>query len=295
MVYTIVVASGKGGTGKTFVSSNLLYYLMVSGDPGIGVDCDSEAPDLALALGGYREVLARKTLGGSIKAFIDHGRCIGCLECLRACRFYAIDVRDGKPFVDTVLCEGCRACSLVCNYGAIGFREYSVGSIVYGLTESGVYVVTTVLDPCGRGGGKLVYDARELATRKAVELGYRYIVVDAPAGIGCNVVSSITGSNLVVVVVEPTKPSIEGGRRIIEIARSFGTDVRVVLNKAGYTSMDQGMVSSMLGYRVEAVIPYDRVVYESIVSMKPVLSLYPDSRVSKIITSFYRELLEAVS
>ncbi len=289
-----MVASGKGGTGKSFFSSNLAYYINVEYGGVVAVDADAEAPDLLLLLGGSCKCVGVERLGGSWRALIDYSRCTSCLECVSVCRFYALDVVDGKLVVNKLYCEGCRACSLVCRYNAIDFIEVESGVIRHDISCSNVYVVTTDLVIGGRNTGKLVYLAREQASKKASEKGYKYIVVDAAAGIGCPVISSIVNSDLLVIVVEPTKPSINGALRLKDIADHFSIDSYLVVNKTGFTSISPEDIARELGIELLGSIPYDRVVVDSIACMKPMLAYKPDHVVSKKLREVFTRVMEVL-
>lgn len=284
----IVVASGKGGTGKTFISSNLLYYFKSSDLKCVGVDADAEAPDLALALGDYAHIKDIKEVYESRKASIDYSKCTLCLNCLNHCRFSAIELHENVPKIVEEYCEGCGACALVCPAEAISFREVLTGRIIVGTTRSDVDVVTSDLEVSGRNTGHLVYLARE--TAKRIYPNIDIIVVDAAAGIGCPVISSIVGSTHLVVVVEPTPQSLQGAKRLVELAKILNVDYSVVINKADLNRDFIEEIHRSFGSKIIGEIPYSKHVIDSYVEMKPLLEYRRDSDISKTLTSIFDKL-----
>ena len=280
----IVVASGKGGTGKTFVSSNLLHYLVNEvSKPSIGVDADAEAPDLVLALGGSKRVLKRVSVGGFRKARIDRSKCVKCLKCFESCRFGAITVgSDGYPAVDPYLCEGCGVCAYVCPASCVSMEVVEAGEVRVEETGCGPVVVSANLSPGARATGHVVYVARDVVAKElARELGAKHVVTDAAAGIGCAVVSSMVGADLLLLVVEPLPPSIEGGRRLAKLAEKMRLRALCIVNKYTLNEPLAKRVGEELGVEVVGRIPYDRVVAESYAMMKPLLAYAPTHPVAK--------------
>ncbi|WFO75023.1 P-loop NTPase [Desulfurococcaceae archaeon MEX13E-LK6-19] len=294
MAMEIVVASGKGGTGKTFISSNLVFYLHKLGRRVVAVDADAEAPDLLLALGGPKENILVHKISSSRKAVIEHSRCIGCLKCVDVCRFYALEVENHKPRVIREYCEGCGACSIVCPVNAIEFYNMDTGVVRIDVSRVGVPVVTADLVVGGRNTGELVYKAKEEASRLAYENKADVIVVDAAAGIGCPVISSIAGSDVLLVVVEPVPPSLQGAERLLKLARQFNVKPFLIINKYDLDPQYSNEIVDRLGIEVLGKIPYDRAVAESYANMEPILYSKPDHPVSHALSSTFKNLLECV-
>lgn len=288
----IVIASGKGGTGKTFLSSNLLYYISeICGKPSIGVDADAEAPDLALALGDYVEVYSREEVQESRKAVINYDTCSRCLTCAEVCRFNAIVVEDSEPKIIEEYCEGCGACSIVCTTGSITYKITRTGWIIYGKTRHGPEVVTADLAVSGRNTGHLVYEARERAKNLKKEL--EYIIVDAAPGIGCPVISSIVGANLLIICVEPTPQSYQGCLRLIDLATKVGIKYLVIINKHNLNPEFAQNIEKELGNSVIGKIPYSDIVVKSYVEMVPVLKV-DNTEFSKNIQMIFEQILAKV-
>ncbi|NPA04575.1 MAG: 4Fe-4S dicluster domain-containing protein [Crenarchaeota archaeon] len=290
----VVVASGKGGTGKTFIASNLTYFIWREEGVAVGVDADAEAPDLLVALGGSRRRINAREVRESRKARIDPGKCTGCLRCFEVCRFNAVDVRGGVPSIIEEYCEGCGACAIACPAGCIDFYVARTGYINVDESAAGPIIVTADLEVGGRNTGDLVYLAKEEGRRLAWELGARHVVVDAAAGIGCPVISSLAGADLLIVVVEPTPPSLKGAKRLLDVAEQFRLRAYLILNKYDLAPDYAEKVAEELGIEVLGRVRYDRVVAEAYASMEPLLARDPQHEVSKTLTSIFKHLLECV-
>ena len=165
----IVVASGKGGTGKTFVASNLLYFLASKGWSIVGVDADVEAPDLVLALGGVRDTLHREEFEGAGIPSVNYELCIKCWKCVEACRFGAISRSSKGPVVREEFCEGWGTCTLVCPTGAITMVPRKVGEIRVARAGYGVPVVWGELELGGKSSGLLVHELKRKTRGLGVE------------------------------------------------------------------------------------------------------------------------------
>ena len=289
----IVVASGKGGTGKTFIASNLTLFFEKNLGGAVAVDADVEAPDLALALGGEKNVLWKKDVWESARAVVNYDLCDGCGECLDVCMFDAITTsKDGKPSIAEEFCEGCGACSIVCPRKAIRIEPVLTGWILGLETESGVYVVMGDLEVGGRNTGHVVYLARNEAKKMASEKRKSHVIVDAAPGIGCPVISSVSGSDLLIIVVEPTPQSLQGAKRVLKVAEAFNVQSYCILNKYDLNPSFSEKIPEKLGVKMIGKIPYDEEVAESYTMMKPIISEPGDSAVKSALREVFENLLE---
>jgi MinD superfamily P-loop ATPase len=140
----IAILSGKGGTGKTTLSSNLAILLSKK-KPIVAVDCDADAPNLALALGlKEKNFFNWEEVETNEKAVLDEKKCIDCKKCFNVCNFAAInwDKRKNKPVFNSLLCEGCGACQLVCPQSAIKLVKVKNGKIANTKTPYGFELFT---------------------------------------------------------------------------------------------------------------------------------------------------------
>jgi len=286
----VVVASGKGGTGKTFVASNLLYYLSkIRSRECVGVDADVEAPDLALALGGYTKIVYEVRSYAARRPVIDTSKCIHCGLCAKVCRSAAISLVDNVPRVDIEDCEGCGVCAAACPVGAIDMVNYSIGKIVAGIVKYGMRIVSGELDVGMSNSGRLVYELKSLA-KKFYSSRSELFVVDAAAGIGCPVISSIVGADLLIIVMEPTPQSIQGALRLKHVAKTLHIKYVTLVNK--YDLNPEVLNSLSRDLNIIGKIPFDNVVFESYANMTPVLQYKPNSEVSRRLMNIFNILYE---
>ncbi len=280
----IVVASGKGGVGKSTLTASLAIIL---GEKYriVAADADAEAPNLHLVLGirDWDETI--EYYEGRI-GYINQDKCIKCGYCYDACRFGAIEIRNGTYIINPWICEGCYTCSFVCPVKAISFkRDIIAGHImVKHRTPYGFPLVSSSIRPGRPNSGKLVTEVKNRG--KAILRGEGLLLVDAAAGIGCQVISSLAGSHMAILVAEPTPTSFSDLKRIHKLTRHFGIPPALVVNKY---DLNHEMTEKIRRYAEEwnidylGEIPYDDKVPGSIAAMKPIIEAYPDSRASKAI------------
>lgn len=254
---TLVVASGKGGAGKTTISA--LFAIFASQDSSVVVvDCDVEASNLPLALGA--EITSRELFGGGEKAEVDVSLCAGCGDCLANCRFDAIAITaSGSASVDPWRCEGCGVCATVCPFGAIKMEPQRAGHLYVGRSVTGP-IVFGRLDPGHDLSGKLVSTARERAETLAKDTHADFILVDGPPGIGCPVIASITGAHGILAVTEPTLSGEHDLLRLIELSRQMRIPIKVALNKSDLSSFGADRIRETCqreGLELIGEIPFD--------------------------------------
>ncbi len=244
---TISVASGKGGAGKTSIAAALASTL---GTECLFADCDVDAANGAIALGAVIRVTEPYFAGPGFA--IDAAACTACGACYAACRFGAIERAPGADAFRIVpeLCERCGACMPRCPAKAISTYEKQAGELFVSDSRMGIRLVHAELVPGEDTSGKLVAKVRKRAELEAK--AESFIVVDAPPGIGCPVIASITGVDLLVIVVESSASGIRDAARLIELAKSMKRRSVGVVNKAG---LDSGMDERALAMLAEAGIP----------------------------------------
>lgn len=228
---TVVVLSGKGGTGKTSVTASLAMFEARSGASLVIADADVDASNLPLLLQpGVIE--SHPFIGGEI-AVVDAAACSAHGACVTNCRFDAIHLADahGPARIDAAACEGCAVCTLVCPEEAISMVPRRAGTWSTGESRFGPMAYAE-LGPGGENSGKLVTQVRQAATSLARERGAGLVLVDGPPGTGCAVIAAMTGADLVVAVTEPTPSARSDLERLLKLARSFRCPAGVVFNKA---------------------------------------------------------------
>lgn len=289
----LVIASGKGGTGKTFVASNLCIYLKKNLSEGVvAVDADVEAPDLLMALGGVAKELIREEIYGSYMPAIDRSVCFNCGRCAEVCEFGAIHMTPEGPVIDYSKCEGLGTCAVVCPVKAIALIEDKTGDIYASETPFGITVVTGDLELGKGNSGRLVYKLKEWAYRMASEKSIRFRVVDAAPGIGCPVVSSIAGADLLITIVEPTPQSLKGALRLLEVAKTLSVKTVAIINRYDLNPDFVDEIEEKLGVEVLGYIPYDDAVVKSYTSTIPLLEYSLYSKASEELVKCFDKLVE---
>ncbi|MGA2670695.1 MAG: ATP-binding protein [Dehalococcoidia bacterium] len=259
----VVVLSGKGGTGKTsFVGS---FAALAKG--AVLADCDVDAADLHLLLQPARR--EKHEFWSGQTAFIAEDRCTQCGLCQELCRFKAI-----KDFrVDPISCEGCGFCSRICPTEAITMKENLAGHWFISNTRYGS-LVHARLGIAQENSGKLVALVRQQARQMAEKNGADYIISDGPPGIGCPVISSLSGANLALLVTEPTLSGIHDLERVLGVCQHFGVPALVCINKYDINEDNTHQIERYClsqGVEVAARIPFDNTVTKAMVAGLPVV------------------------
>ena len=274
----IVVLSGKGGTGKTSIVGSLAALAKDK----VLADCDVDAADLHLLLKPSLKEKAEFWSGQT--AVIDEEKCNQCGLCQELCRFDAI--KDYR--VDPVACEGCGFCFHICPVDAIAMEKNLSGQWFISDTRYGP-LVHARLGIAQENSGKLVAQVRQKARQIAQERNLDYIISDGPPGIGCPVISSLSGANAALLVTEPTLSGMHDLERVLGVCRHFGVTALVCINKYDLNEENSRQIESYCaerGIEVVARIPFDNAVTEAMVQGKPVVE-YSGGRVSQEIEKLW--------
>ncbi len=275
----VVVLSGKGGTGKTSIVGS---FAALARDK-VMADCDVDAADLHLLLGtSNRE--KNEFWSGQVAA-IDKDRCTQCGLCQDLCRFNAI--RDYT--VDRVSCEGCGFCSHICPVEAITMKERKSGDWFISDSRYGP-LVHARLGIAQENSGKLVALVRQQAKELAEKKGLDYIISDGPPGIGCPVISSLSGVSLALIVTEPTLSGMHDMERVLGVCKHFGVPAAVCINKCDLNDENTAAIHDYCrknGVEVAAMIPFDNAVTEAMVKGVPIVE-HSDGRVAREIRSLWQ-------
>ena len=262
----ILVLSGKGGTGKTTVTASLA----ILADNSVLADCDVDAADLHLLLDPVIE--EKNDFWSGVTAKVDSSKCTGCGTCADLCRFDAIYM-DDKAEIDHFSCEGCTVCATFCPEEAISLEPNLSGEWYKSKTKYGPMIHASI-HVGEENSGKLVSLVKREARKKAEESRAKWIIVDGPPGIGCPVIASFSGADLVLAITEPTKSGLHDLERVIELARHFKTQVCVSINKWDLNpELSKEIESYLIQEEIPLVakIPFDRSVVDSLVAGKPLL------------------------
>ena len=277
----LVVLSGKGGTGKTSIVGSLAALA----EDKILADCDVDAADLHLLLEPV--VRQKHQFWSGQVAVIDGEKCTQCGLCEELCRFDAI-----KDFrVDPVSCEGCGFCHRICPAEAITMEENLSGHWFISDTKYGP-LVHARLGIAQENSGKLVALVRQQAKEMAEKQGAGLIISDGPPGIGCPVISSLSGASLALLVTEPTLSGIHDLERVLGVCRHFGVPALVCINKYDINEDNAAKIEDYCreqGIELAARISFDNVVTEALVKGRPVVK-YSDGPVSRRIKGLWQNI-----
>ena len=281
----VVVLSGKGGTGKTSIVG--CFAALAQGK--VLADCDVDAADLHLLLNPVNQQ-QNEFWSGQV-SFIDEEKCTHCGLCQELCRFEAI--KDYK--VDPISCEGCGFCLHICPVEAITMKENLSGRWFISNTQYGP-LVHARLGIAQESSGKLVALVRQQAGLLAKEQGFDYIISDGPPGIGCPVISSLSGANLALLVTEPTLSGIHDLERVLGVCHHFGVPALVCINKYDINEDNTRQIESYClsqGVEVTSKIPFDNVVTEAMVQGLPVVE-YSQGKLTQEIESLWQHIIRVL-
>lgn len=252
-MFRLLVLSGKGGTGKTTVSSALIKLSKATAF----ADCDVDAPNLHLAV-DHGVSKQQTDFNGMEKARIDLNLCISCGICLNNCRFDAIEFNTTYK-VDFYSCEGCSVCAATCPADAIEMMPAIAGKL--DLYKSDKVFSTAKLNMGFGNSGLLVTEVKKNLDKNAV--GADFEIIDGSPGIGCPVIASISGVDMLLLVTEPTLSGISDMKRIIDTAGSFNPEIIVCINKSDININNTELIETIcrdMNIHVVGKIPYDPTV-----------------------------------
>lgn len=289
-LYEIVILSGKGGTGKTSITAAFASLAKNA----VFTDCDVDATDLYLILSP--NVYQHENFAGGAKAIVNTNKCTACGLCKDLCRFSAIDLKNNEIIIDEFACEGCGLCSIACPVGAITIENYENNYIYFADCRFGPMVYGK-LGIAEENSGKLVSKIRQYAKDTARTASTEYIITDGPPGIGCLVISSVTGADLVVAVTEPTLSGWHDLERLIEIIGRFKTPVKVIINKYDLNEDMANTIEKKLndkGIEILGKIPYDESMVYALLEGKTINEFEPHGLLANELNKMWNKIISKI-
>lgn len=271
----ISVASGKGGTGKTTVATNLAVSL--DGECTL-LDCDVEEPNVHLFL--HSEIDRSETVTTFVPA-VDESRCNGCRKCSDICRFRAIAVVGGKVLVFPELCHSCGGCQVVCPENAISDGQRELGVVEWGV-GTGVPMIQGRIRVGEAMSPPLIRKVRAAADTEGL------VIVDAPPGTSCPVIAAMRGADFILMVTEPTPFGLHDLRLAVGAVQMLGIPCGLVINRAdmGNDRVREYALAERLPILLE--IPFDRKIAEAYSCGRMIVEVMPEWK------DKFRELLQQI-
>lgn len=288
----IVVLSGKGGTGKTTVTAALAH--LASQDPStraVLVDADVDAANLELLL-DPQILETHEFIGGQVAA-ITLDLCTGCGLCADICRFDAVREDNGLYTIDPMACEGCATCKTQCPTGAITMLPQVSGRWFYSFSRYGP-LFHARLSPAQESSGKLVTLLKQRACAQALNESFPLMIVDGPPGIGCPVIATISGADVVIVVTEPTAAGIHDMQRVLGLIDHFGIPALVCINKSDLYPAGMDAIMAFCQQKELPVIgrlPFDLSITEAMIHGQTITAYLPDASISELLHKMWQNAL----
>ncbi len=218
----IAVLSGKGGTGKTFVSTNLA----IAAGKAAYVDCDVEEPNGRLFL----KPEGLKSTAVKVKVpLVNVMKCSGCRKCVDFCRFHAMAFVKNKPIIFSSICHSCGGCALFCPESAINETDREIGVVEQGI-HGETRVITGIMNPGEESGIPIIKEA----LREGFESSEN-VIIDCPPGSACAVMESVSMSDYCVIIAEPTAFGLHNFSMVYQLSQLMGKPCCAVINKESET------------------------------------------------------------
>ena len=270
MKLKIAIASGKGGTGKTLLSTNLARTLSNIGEKVNYIDCDVEEPNGHLFLrpqDNQQEKIPLLSPAG-----VNEEKCIKCGKCAQACHYNAIAVVNEQVLFFKELCHVCGACQIVCPVDAIIEEERNIGTLRHGKSEK-IYFHDGLLATAE--GGMSPRLIRQLKT--SIEQGIN--ILDSSPGTACPVVETIKDVDLCILVTDPTPFGIHDLKLAVAMTRSLGLEPVIVVNRATYYNQELKSYCRQQSLEIIGEIPDDRKIAQAYSNGHLIIDEIPEYKV----------------
>jgi len=264
----IAIASGKGGTGKTTIATNLAYTIAQMGKQVQYLDCDVEEPNGHIFLKPDMDQTQTVTIG---VPQVDDDLCNGCGKCGQLCQYSAIICLKGKPLVFDQLCHSCGGCMLVCPTGAIRERPKEIGFADFG-SANGVKF--------GQGRLKIgdIHTPSLIKQVKDNSLDEGVVIIDVPPGTSCPVIEAIKGSDFVLLVTEPTPFGLNDLKLAVEMVRQLKLPFAVVINRSEPDEQMTNQYCQDENIDIIFEVPDDRRIAEAYSVGRMIVDVLPDHK-----------------
>lgn len=264
----IAVASGKGGTGKTTLATNLAHYLKKITDKKITLlDCDVDEPNSHLFLHPRWTEEWKVTLPVPVYTPTD---CSSCGMCADICQYGALALIKDKILVFPELCHGCGGCLLVCPTRSLTESEREIGHVQKGEAKGGILLYHGLLRIGEAMSPPLIRSVKEYIDSTAIT------IIDCPPGTSCPVIQSIKGSDFVLLVTEPTPFGLNDLKLSVDMVRALKIPFALVINRSTLGDRSVWKYCQNEGIKVLAEIPNDRSIAMAYSKGRLILEYFPE-------------------
>lgn len=284
----IAIISGKGGSGKSSISAAFVSLCQQV----VAVDCDVDASNLPL-LFAHQPWDEEKFISG-YQLEVDSESCVGCGICADNCAFHAMQIVDGKAVVNPFFCEDCRLCERLCPTQSITLTPDPRSTIYKSHFPYGE-LIHGHLQPGDDNSGKMIAHMREIADKVTEDTQTHLQILDGPPGIGCPVISTITGIDRIVIVTEPTRSGLSDLNRAVRVATSFCKEIFVIINKC---DINESCRQQIIDYchqeqlSVLAELPFNKDMVNAQVAGRSIIEYAPHSLVSQRLAQAFSHLVK---
>lgn len=249
----IAILSGKGGTGKTTVSTNLAYVLSKNGYSVKLIDLDAEEPNAHL----FFDINFKRQINVDVEIpKVDSTKCTFCGDCAKACQFSAIVVSRQSILIFDHLCHACGACLIACQFGALKEIPRNIGKISLGIASKNLDFVKSQMNIKEPSPVKIIRQAKKLIEQDKIN------ILDCPPGVSCPTVEAIQMADFCVLVSEPTPFGLHDLKLTVELIRQFNLKAGVVINRYDGKFLELESFLEENSLPVLLKIPYDRKIAE---------------------------------
>ncbi|HUS46718.1 MAG TPA: ATP-binding protein [Phycisphaerae bacterium] len=279
----VAIASGKGGTGKTTVATNLAHVAARAGTAVAYLDCDVEEPNGHIFL--KPDIAETQPVSRPVPR-VDAGKCTACGQCGEICQYSAIVCIGQQVLVNPEMCHACGGCALVCPVGAITEQPREIGTLRLG-SAGGIRFVSGTLNVGETMSPPVIRQVK--AAQPQAEL----VILDAPPGTSCPVVETIRGADFVLLVTEPTPFGLNDLQLAVEMVRALKRPFAVVINRADIGDGQTRRYCDLQRIGVLAEIPDDRQLAEAYSRGEMACEAKPELR--GLFSELLRRITKAVS
>jgi MinD superfamily P-loop ATPase len=250
----IAVASGKGGTGKTLVATNIFHTLLSKNEDVLLIDCDAEAPN---AVAFFKTKKTGSTEITIMVPEIDTGKCTYCGKCHDYCNYNAIFIIPPMQIIKVIedLCHGCGACSIACEYDAISEKPVSLGYVTTFDINGHRRIIESRMNTGVMSPVPVIQTAIKLA-----DDSYSFVILDSPPGTSCPFIQTVARADYVILVTEPTPFGLSDLRQSIDTLKKINIPCGVIINRSGLGNNDVQEYLSRENIPVLMEIPFSREI-----------------------------------